>query len=121
MDKMMAELKRQQKEEYAKWEFCQKEIDATEDSIKTAANTKEDLADKHTDLTNTLATLSTEIAALKAGVAENEAALKQAGEQRHEENALYQTSVMDQRGVVNILKKALTRLEAFYSTKTEGG
>merc|ERR1719490_218921 len=34
MDKMLAELAKQQKDEYAKWEECKKGIDETEDSIK---------------------------------------------------------------------------------------
>jgi len=118
MDKMLAELKKQQADEYAKWELCQKDIDTTEDSIKVAENTKEDLQNKHTELTNTIATLKANIEMLKKEIAEMEVSLKQAGEQRHDENELYQTSVMDQRATVNILSKALTRLEMFYSTNT---
>jgi hypothetical protein len=118
MDKMLAELKKQQADEYAKWELCQKDIDTTEDSIKVGENTKEDLQNKHTELTNTIATLKTNIEMLKKEIAEMEVSLKQAGEQRHNENELYQTSVMDQRATVNILGKALTRLETFYSTNT---
>jgi chromosome segregation ATPase len=115
MDKMLAELQKQQKDEYAKWELCQKDIDTTEDSIKVGENTKEDLENKHTELTNTIATLKTNNEMLKKEIADMEMSLKQAGEQRHSENALYQTSVMDSRATVNILNKALTRLEAFYS------
>jgi len=43
-----------------------------------------------------------------------EVSLKDAGEQRKAENALYQQSVMDQRATINILNKALERLKMFY-------
>merc|ERR1719199_2020721 len=114
MDKMSVELQKQQAEEYKKWEYCQKEIDVTEDSIKVGENTKEDLDNKHTELTNTIATLEANIEMLKKEVADMEVSLKQAGEERHDQNELYQTSVMDQRATINILNKALTRLDAYY-------
>jgi chromosome segregation ATPase len=115
MDKMLVELEKQQKEEYEKWEFCQKSIDKTEDDIKVATRLKEDLADKHQDLVNTIETLEAEIAALKVEVADMEVSLKQAGEERHEANRLYQSSVMDQRATINVMNKALTRLQMFYN------
>merc|ERR1740121_3341238 len=117
MDKMLAELQRQQKDEYAKWESCKKQIDETEDHIKVGGNTKEDLDSKHTQLVNHLAALNADIANLEAGVAEMEVCLKQAGEDRKAENALYQTSVSDQRVTINILKKALARLKKFYDAR----
>jgi len=118
MDKMLAELQKQQKEEYDKWEFCKKSIDETEDSIKVGENTKEDLNDKHTDLVNTIQTLTASIEELKKEVADMEVSLKKAGEDRKEENELFQTSVSDQRATTNILQKAQTRLQAFYEKKS---
>eukprot|EP00747_Dinoflagellata_sp_TGD_P146184 gnl/TRDRNA2_/TRDRNA2_176665_c1_seq14.p1 gnl/TRDRNA2_/TRDRNA2_176665_c1~~gnl/TRDRNA2_/TRDRNA2_176665_c1_seq14.p1 ORF type:complete len:473 (-),score=183.83 gnl/TRDRNA2_/TRDRNA2_176665_c1_seq14:82-1305(-) len=118
MDKMLAELKRQQQEEYEKKEFCNKEIDETEDAIKVNRQEKDDLDLKHTGLVNTLATLADEIAALKKQVFEMEVALKQAGENRKEENLLFQQSVSDQRATIKILSMALDRLKEFYE-KTE--
>merc|ERR1719198_887590 len=66
MDKMMAELQAQQKAEYEKNEQCKKDLDATEDKIKEATNTKEDLDNTHNELTNTLEKLANEIKDLKA-------------------------------------------------------
>merc|ERR1719253_1680341 len=57
MDKMIAVLHEQQKVEYAKRESCKSDIDSTEDKIRTGKVEKRDLASKHKDLTNTLATL----------------------------------------------------------------
>merc|ERR1719221_801665 len=114
MDKMMAELQKQQKEEYAKWETCKADIDKAEDDIKVGENVKKDLAAKHLQLTNTIATLKDEIAHLKQEVEDSEISLKEAGEQRKAENQLFITSVSDQRATINILQKALTRLRQFY-------
>lgn len=99
---------------FASGVFLCLDIDSTEDDIKTKENTKEDLAEKHQSLENTIATLTDEIAEIKASVAEMEVSLKQAGEKRKEENQVFQTSVMDQRATVNILNKAVARLKAFY-------
>merc|ERR1719422_379465 len=118
MDKMLAELAKQQKEEYAKWESCKSNIDETEDSIKVGEQKKEDLDEKHKFIVGTIETLSREITALKQEEEEMEVSLKEAGEQRKEQNQVYQTSVVDQRATANILNKALARLKQFYQTKS---
>merc|ERR1719272_237419 len=117
MDKMIADLKEQQKVEYAKWESCKKDIDSTEDKIWTGKVEKRDLAAKHKDLTNTLLVLTKNIEDLTTEVAEAEVSLKQAGEQRKAENQLFQSSVADQRAMITILNMALKRLKEFYEPK----
>lgn len=117
MDKMLAELQAQQKQEYQQWESCKTNIDGTEDDITVKTQEKKDLDEVHTSLVDKLATLSTDTETLKKEVAEDERSLKDAGEDRKAENQLYQTSVMDQRAAVNILKKALERLKAFYAAE----
>jgi len=114
MDKMIAELQKHQKEEYEKMESCKSSIDKAEDSIKEGIITKEDLAEKHTELVNTIATLTTSIKELKKEVLQMEVSLKQAGQERKQQNTLFQQSVTDQRATVNILGKAKARLKAFY-------
>jgi len=118
MDKMLADLKQQQKDEDAKLSFCQKEIDQTEDDIKTKNMEKEDLETKQLGLTNTIETLKADITTLQEEVAEMKMSLKKAGEDRKAENQLFQQSIGDQRATIQILKKALARLEAFYKTKS---
>merc|ERR1719446_1266317 len=119
MDTMLAELKAQQKEEYAKWESCKKDIDTTEDEIWNKKVEKRDLAAKHKDLVNTLKVLNKDIDDIKAEVAEAEVSLKQAGEQRKADNQLFQQSIADQRATIRILQMALERLKAFYEPKAE--
>merc|ERR1719510_1101683 len=115
MDKMLAELLKQQQAEYEKNEKCKKDIDVTEDNIKEADHVKADLAEKHQMLTDTISTLTTEIEELKADVKAMEVSLKAAGEERKAQNKLFQVSVSDQRAVINILNKANKRLLDFYS------
>merc|ERR1719498_1738773 len=106
MDKMLEELKAQQKAEYAKWEHCKKEIDEAEDSIKETEHEKKNLEEKKLGIENTIATLKTDIESLNADIAEMEVSLKKAGEDRKAENQLFRASVSDQRATVAILKKA---------------
>jgi len=115
MDAMAAELATQQKKEYEKWESCKSEIDKTEDTIKVEERTKKELGETHTLLVEKIDTLNGEIAELRKQVADNEVALKDAGEDRKADNQLYQASVMDQRATVRILEKALARLKTYYA------
>jgi len=117
MSKMLGALKKQQSDEYDKWEECKKEIDETEDEIKEAQENGNDLAEKHQDLKNTLAQLKTASDQLNAEVSDMEVELKKAGEARKAENALYQSSISDQRATVQILTMALDKLKNFYNSK----
>merc|ERR1719191_2041831 len=80
MDKFMVELKKQQKDEYEKNEFCKKEIDANEDQTKVKTHEKEDLEDKETELETQIRVLTEEIDALNKEVGEMQVSLKRAGE-----------------------------------------
>jgi hypothetical protein len=115
MDKMHADLTKQQKNEYDKNEKCKSDLDKTEDDIKVGNEELDDLNEKHLQLTNTLEVLNSEIKQLQADVAANEISLKQAGEARKAENQAFQQTVSDSRATVNILNKALKRLQEFYT------
>merc|ERR1719420_896423 len=117
MDKFMEELKKQQKDEYEKNEFCKKEIDANEDTTKVKTREKEDFEDKLADTENDIKKLTSEIEAEKTEVAEMKVSMKRAGEDRKAENQEFQAAVADQRAVVNILNKVNARLKMFYEKK----
>merc|ERR1719160_1346415 len=114
MDKMLAELKKQQTDEYEKHEFCKKEIDANEDMTKVKTHEKNDLDDHLTEVETTIRVLTEEIDALNTEVGEMQVSLKRAGEDRKAENKDFQAAVADQRAVVNLLNKVMDRLKAFY-------
>merc|ERR1719408_168751 len=119
MDDMVAELKVQQAEEVKKNDFCKAELDKNEDTIKEKKYLQEDLETKIADREGTIETLTNDIEALKATIAENHIQLKRAGEDRAAQNKEFQQVVADQRATVVILNKALTRLQKFYAPKTE--
>eukprot|EP00928_Gymnodinium_smaydae_P011260 TRINITY_DN14179_c0_g1_i1.p1 TRINITY_DN14179_c0_g1~~TRINITY_DN14179_c0_g1_i1.p1 ORF type:complete len:740 (-),score=236.85 TRINITY_DN14179_c0_g1_i1:83-2302(-) len=117
MEKMVAQLKIQQKEEYEKNELCKADLDRTEDEIKVKSQEKDDLDSTHLELENQLSTITSSVGELQEDVAAMQRSLKEAGEARKEENAVFQQSIADQRATVNILQKALHRLQAFYNGK----
>merc|ERR1719238_2515059 len=117
MDDMIAELKIQQAEEVKKNDFCKAELDKNEDTIKEKKYLQEDLEAKIAVLEGTIETLTNDIEALKATIAENHIQLKRAGEDRATQNKEFQLVVADQRATVVILNKALARLEKFYAPK----
>merc|ERR1719149_408153 len=101
MDKMVADLKTQQQEEYEKNEQCKKDLDQTEDDIKVGQQESKDLDEAHLQISNALETLANEISKLQEDVAANEVSLKQSGEARKAENGIFQQTVSDQRKAEN--------------------
>jgi len=118
MDKMMAGLKKQQKEEYDKKDWCDREIDDMEDSLKVKSQQKEDLADKKLDTENSITTETADIEGLKTEISEMQVSLKKAGLERKEQNQIFQAATADQRATIVILNKALDRLSDFYASKS---
>merc|ERR1719379_2793203 len=120
LDTMLARLTKQLKEETEKFDACNVMIDKTEDNMKVNRREHDDLDDTHKKLSNTIATLTDEIAVLKKDVEDMEIALKQAGETRKTENLNFQQGVSDQRGTIKVLTMALDRLKEFYGFVQEG-
>merc|ERR1719329_1378784 len=117
MDKMIAELKKQQKEEVEKHDACNKDIDENEDETRVKDKEKEDLVALIKDLEAQIKQLTKDIEDLKASIDFAKVELKRAGEDRKTENKEYQQVVADQRATVAILTKALDRLKDFYAPK----
>jgi len=115
MDKMIAELKKQQGEEYEKHEACKKDIDTNEDATMVKKSEEKDTNALITSLTGELEALTKELEELAVQVSEAHVALKAAGETRKKENHEFQQTVADQRATIEILNKALDRLKAFYA------
>merc|ERR1711920_1141565 len=80
---------------------------------------KQDLIAKIEDLELTIKTLTEEIEALKAEIAEMQLQLKRAGENRETENKEFQMTVADQRETQRLLQAALNVLAEFYGDKKE--
>jgi len=115
MDTMMAELKKQQSEEVKFKDYCQKEFRTTEKSIYDKSEQKKDLETKVDQLEALIKRLGDEISEAKSEITATEEEIKKASQRREEENAEFQSIVSDQRASQTILKKALAKLNDFYT------
>merc|ERR1719297_629480 len=109
---MVAQLLKEKEDEIKHKDFCVDEFNTNQ--LQTE---KKDLIAKIEDLELTIKTLTEEIDALKAAIAELQVQLKRAGEDREKENKVFQTTVADQRETQKLLKAALSVLGEFYGKK----
>jgi len=120
MDKMTADLKKEQEEEVKFKTYCGKELNANEKATYEKTEEKEDLEALIEKLTKLVKKLSGEIADANAQIADTELAITKSSQVREGENSEFQTTVADQRATQDILTKALVRLQDFYK-KAKGG
>merc|ERR1719345_283768 len=120
MDKMTADLKKEQEEEVKFKTYCGKELNMNEKETYEKTEEKEDLEANIAKLTKLSTKLVAEIAAANAQIAATETGILKASQMREGENAEFQTVVADQRATQEILTKALAKLQAFYK-KAKGG
>merc|ERR1719420_1341165 len=111
---MIGVLKKEQKDEVAKKDFCVKELHENEMQTTAKTNAKEDLTQAITDLETSKTTLADEIAQLKSEITEAQVETKRASEIRQKENQVFQQTITDAVATQKILKKALAKLESFY-------
>merc|ERR1719324_1104667 len=114
MDKMVADLKKEQEDEVKFKAYCTKELDANEKATYENTEQKEDLEALIAKLTKQIKKLKEEIATANTEIADTETAILKASQVREGENAEYQTVVADQRATQDILTKALGKLKEFY-------
>jgi len=115
MDKMVADLKSEQEEEVKFKAYCVTALDKNEKVTYTTEEEKQDLETKLAQLAALIEKLEGEIKEAKVQIADTEVEIKKASENREKENAEFQTTVADQRATQDILKKALLRLQDFYT------
>merc|ERR1719456_1738259 len=90
IDEMMAELKKTQKEEADKYEFCVSEIKANDKERAAKTDYKADLEQTIADLAAKIDTLATEIKNLNAAILNTRVEMKKASENREKENSDFQ-------------------------------
>jgi len=120
MDKMVADLKKEQQEEVDLKGFCTKEFNQNDKETYENTEQKEDLEAKMEELQASIKKLGGEIGDAQMQMTETELGVKKASQVRESQNAEFQITVSDQRATQTILTKALDRLKAFYK-KAEGG
>jgi len=114
MDTMIAEIKKQQKEESDFKDYCKTELIETEKATIRKGGEKKELELKLEAIGTSLDKLAKDVAAAKSQIADTQLAIKKASQDREEENAEFQKVVTDQRLAQSILQKALQKLKDFY-------
>jgi len=117
MDDMAAEIKKQMGEDVKHRDFCVSEFNQNDKNSVKKTHEHEDLVAKIEDLAAQIAALNDEIKAAKASIASTRKEIKQAGEDREAENALFQSEVTEQRATQAVLAKALDKLNQYYAKK----
>jgi len=117
IDEMVANLKKEQADDEAKKEYCDKEFDTSEDKKKELDLKVSDSSTAIEELEGSIATLTEEIAALKSGIKALDEAVTEATEIRKQENADYKELKQSDTAAKEILAMAKNRLNKFYNPK----
>jgi hypothetical protein len=114
IDKMVAELLKQQEAEVKQKDFCVDKLNENELSTEKKTRSKMNSETKIAGLETTIKEVSTALETLKQEIAEMNIQIKRLGEDRELENRDFQSTVADQRETQKLLNKALTVLKAVF-------
>jgi len=120
IDKMVAELTKQQADEVAHRDLCIEDLNSNKRSTAAAYDKKDSLEAEQAALTKSIEKLTKDIDASKAAVKEMMNQMKRASETREAENADFQTTVSDHRVMSMILTKAIDRMKQVYALLQQG-
>jgi len=117
IDELVSDLLKEQSDEKEQKDFCDDAF--KKNKLKTEAKTrqKKDLSATIDALTTSIAKLNEAIDELKAEVTAMQSELKEAGEEREQENKSFQRDVSEQRDTQKLLQAALHTLGNFYEKK----
>jgi len=114
IDKMVAELTKQQAEEVEQRDWCVSEMNENERDTAAEYDKKAKLEATIADLKKEIKSLGESIEQAHADIAETQVEMGKRSDNREAENADYQQTISDQRLTQMILKKALDRLKQVY-------
>jgi len=115
IDSLTVELKKQQKDDDAKKDYCEAEFDKAEDKKKGLEQDISDLETAIDDANEAISTLKTEIEALDDGIRALDKEVETATENRQEEHEEFKASYAGNAAAVDLLKFAKNRLNKFYN------
>jgi chromosome segregation ATPase len=115
IDKLTAQLKAEQGEDDAKKDYCETEIDKTEDTKKVETNEASDLETSIEDAKETITNLKSEIEALDDGIRALDKEVAEATELREKEHEDFVATLAGNSAAVDLLKFAKNRLNKFYN------
>merc|ERR1719162_2613836 len=117
IDLMIAQLKKEMKEEVEKKDWCRDELHKSDMDMTAKYEEKEDAEATIGSLEALTSRLNEEVAAAEAAIKQTQIDIKQASENRQKANSEFQITVSDQRATQQILAKAMDKLKGFYSKK----
>lgn len=115
IDKMVAELQTQQKDEISHRDNCIDSLNTNKRDTTAAYDKKASLETKIADLEQSIKSLTENIEASTQAIAEAKTQMKRRTDTREKENFDYQTTVQDQRLTQMILQKAIDRMAQVYA------
>jgi len=117
IDELVATLKKEGEADAEKKEWCEGEIDKTEDNVKVLKNEVSDLETSIDDAKESITTLKAEIEALDDGIRALDKEVADYTEQREEAHTEYTEVLAGNNAAVDLLKFAMNRLNKFYNPK----
>merc|ERR1719245_769410 len=117
IDEMVANLQKEQDDDDKKKEYCDTELDKSEDTKKQLERAIEVSQTAIEELKGAIFTWTEEIAALNAGIKAMDKSVAEATKLRQEENAEYKVLMQDNKAAKEILLWAKNRLNKFYNPK----
>merc|ERR1719492_267743 len=117
IDEMVATLKTEQADDDHKKEYCNVQLDTTEDKKKVLETSVSDREVAIENAKEGIAKSTEEIAALKAGIKELDNMVLEATEQRKDENGDFKEKMASVTAAQELLQFAKKRLNKFYNPK----
>jgi len=115
--KLVLLLKNEQADDDNKKEWCEEEIDKTEDAIKGLNRAISDVEKAIANDQDSLAALTSAIVALTSGIQELDVQVAEATDQRKKENVVYVETLASDTAAISLLGIAKNRLNKFYNPK----
>merc|ERR1719515_445731 len=115
IDELVSALQKEQAEDDGKKDWCEAELDKTEDSKKGLLQDEADLETAIEDAKESISTLKVEIEALDDGIKALDKEVADATETRKEEHEDYVETLAANSAAVDLLKFAKNRLNKFYN------
>jgi len=117
IDKMVAVLKEEQKDDDHKQEYCGIQLDQTDDKKKVMTRAIEDAENSIASASEAIATLKDDIKALEVGIKALDKSVAEATDQRKAENVEFKDLMAENGAAKELLAFAKNRLNKFYNPK----
>jgi chromosome segregation ATPase len=117
IDDMITILKQEQVDDDAKKEYCNSQLDATQDKAKGITGTIKDLEVNIEEKTGAIAAMKEDLKTLNAGIAELDKLVAEATTQRKDENEEFTELMSTDTAAKELLAFAKNRLQKFYNPK----